>query len=403
MELLSPAGNLEKLDFVYKYGADAAYIGIKNFSLRYKADNFKSDEFEKIKEIKGDKKLYTALNIFFNNSDLKMLDENIEYLKNYPLDAFIVSDIGTLPFLQKHFPDKELHLSTQANCINKEAAKLYHNMGFSRVILGRETSLDEIKEIKDYVPELELETFVHGAMCLAYSGRCFLSREMVDRSANKGDCAHSCRWKYKIFEEKEYFLEEEKREGNYYPIYENDKYTTILSSKDLCLIDYLDKLVNAGIDSYKIEGRMKSIYYAAVVTRAYRKALDRVNGIEIKDFEKYREELFNVSHREFTTGFFFDKEDVQHTTKKTYKREYQFIGKVTKVIEEGLYQVELKNRLMKSDKIEYIGPDIIYIKDENFNIYDINNIELEKASHGKPILLKTDKNLKVGYIIRRKN
>jgi len=294
MELLAPAGNIEKLKYAYQYGADAAYIGIKNFSLRAKADNFGRNEVEYIKEIKGDKKLYCALNIFFHNEDIRKLEEQIEQFADYPFDAFIISDLGILNLLKKRFPEREMHLSTQANCVNGEAAKIYRDLGFSRLILGRETPLKDIYEIKKAVPEIELETFVHDAMCMSYSGRCFLSAMMTDRSANQGSCAHSCRWSYKVLEEKE-------RPGEYYPIEEGENYTTIMSSKDLCMIDHIQELKDAGIDSLKIEGRMKSIYYAAVITRAYRKMIDCKNGIVVPDLEGFREEIFKVSHRELNS------------------------------------------------------------------------------------------------------
>ena len=211
MELLSPAGNIEKLYYAYEYGADAAYIGIKNFSLRAKADNFSADEYEAIRKVKGNKKLYTALNIYFHDSDIETLEKESDYIHQYPLDGFIVSDIGILGFLKKNFPDKELHLSTQANCVNTEAAKMYRDMGIKRIVLGRELSLKEIEAIKNNVPDLEIEVFAHGAMCLAYSGRCFLSKYLADRSANQGDCAHSCRWQYRV-------LEESERPGEYFPV-----------------------------------------------------------------------------------------------------------------------------------------------------------------------------------------
>ncbi len=219
MELLAPAGNLEKLYYAYAYGADAAYIGLSNFSLRARAENFHEDQWRSIAEVKGDKKLFGAVNIYFHNGDLTKLADSYEYIEQYPLDAFIVSDLGAAAMLKERFPSVALHLSTQANCLNAAAAKVYHAMGFSRVVLGRETSLDEIKAIKDAVPELEIEAFVHGAMCIAYSGRCFLSRYLSDRSANQGDCAHSCRWDYRVHS-LDLALEEKQRPGEYFPIYE---------------------------------------------------------------------------------------------------------------------------------------------------------------------------------------
>ena len=252
MELLAPAGNIEKLKYAYLYGADAAYIGILNFSLRQKADNFREEEHRRLAEIKGTKKLFGALNIYFHQQDIRRLEENLDYLALYPLDAFIISDIGILPLLQKRFPGIPLHLSTQANCVNSSAARIYRDLGFSRVILGRETPLDEIADIRAKVPGLELETFVHGAMCLAYSGRCFLSRYMADRSGNQGSCSHSCRWNYRV-------LEEAERPGEYFPVETGEGFTTILSSKDLCMIDYIPDMIQAGIDSLKIEGRLKGL------------------------------------------------------------------------------------------------------------------------------------------------
>ena len=280
MELLSPAGSIEKLYYAYAYGADAAYIGIRNFSLRAKADNFKTDEHLEIKKIKKDKKLYVALNIFFHNSDLYNLEKSIDYISEYPVDAFIISDIGVLPLVKKYFPDTELHLSTQANCINTEAARIYRDMGFTRIIPGRELSLSEISEIKKALPDLEMEVFVHGAMCLAYSGRCFLSKYLADRSANQGDCAHSCRWQYRV-------LEESERQGEYFPVIEGENFTSVMSSKDICMIDHLEELKSAGVDSLKIEGRMKSIYYTAVVSRAYRKMIDSIGGKKIDNLDDY--------------------------------------------------------------------------------------------------------------------
>ena len=395
MELLAPAGNMEKLKYAYQYGADAAYIGIKNFSLRAKADNFGRDEAALMKEIKGDKKLYCALNIFFHNQDIKKLEEGIDQFADYPFDAFIISDIGILNLLKKRFPDREMHLSTQANCINSEAAKIYRDLGFSRLILGRETPLNEIIEIKRAVPEVELETFVHGAMCMAYSGRCFLSKMMTGRSANQGSCAHSCRWSYKVLEERE-------RPGEYYPIEEGENYTTIMSSKDLCMIDYIQELKDAGIDSLKIEGRMKSIYYTAVITRAYRKMIDRKNGMVIPDLEGFREEIFKVSHREFSTGFYFDKEDIEESTTKLYERQFTFLGSIGEKQSDGKWSIDVKNQIRTSDEIEFIGPDLLFIKCKNLKLYDVNGDMVKKADHGKIYTIETDTPLEEGYIIRKR-
>ncbi len=395
MELLSPAGNIEKLYYAYEYGADAAYIGIKNFSLRAKADNFSADEYEAIRRVKGNKKLYTALNIYFHDSDIETLEKESDYIHKYPLDGFIVSDIGILGFLKKNFPDKEIHLSTQANCVNTEAAKMYHDMGIKRIVLGRELSLKEIEAIKNNVPDLEIEVFAHGAMCLAYSGRCFLSKYLADRSANQGDCAHSCRWQYRV-------LEESERPGEYFPVVQGENFTSILSSKDLCMIGHLKELKDAGVDSIKIEGRMKSIYYTAVITRAYRKQLDYIEGISKEDPQPYVDEIFKVSHREFSTGFYYGKDEIEMPTFKSYMSEAQFLGSVEESAGEGIYRLDVKNQILASDSIEYIGPDLLYLKDEGFTLLDEDMQVVPKTDHGKIAYIKTDKKLKKGYIIRKK-
>ena len=395
MELLSPAGNIEKLYYAYEYGADAAYIGIKNFSLRAKADNFSADEYEAIRRVKGNKNLHTALNSYLHDSDIETVEKESDYIHQYPLDGFIVSDIGILGFLKKNFPDKELHLSTQANCVNTEAAKMYRDMGIKRIVLGRELSLKEIEAIKNNVPGLEIEVFAHGAMCLAYSGRCFLSKYLADRSANQGDCAHSCRWQYRV-------LEESERPGEYFPVVQGENFTSILSSKDLCMIDHLKELKDAGVDSIKIEGRMKSIYYTAVITRAYRKQLDHIDGISKEDPKPYVDEIFNVSHREFSTGFYYGKDDIEMPTFKSYMSEAQFLGSIEEQVGKGLYRLDVKNQILASDSIEYIGPDLLFMKDEGFTLLDEDMEPVPKTDHGKIAYIKTDKMLKKGYIIRKK-
>ena len=331
MELLSPAGNVEKLYYAYAYGADAAYIGLKKFSLRVKADNFYEDEYKKVAALKEQfpgRRLHCALNISFHDEEIDALKANLDYFKQYPIDAFIVQDIGIVPLLQKEFPNAQLHLSTQASCVNSEAVKMYKNMGFSRIVLGREISIDQIRRIKDSVPDMELETFVHGAMCIAYAGRCLMSAYLTGRSAQSGFCSHTCRWNFKLAEDRDsgndssaphiitaeearqmaqsglLTIEEQQRPGEKFPVFEGDDFTAILSSKDLRMIEHLADLRDAGVDSLKIEGRMKSVYYVAMVTRAYRKALDALEGKLTQDeAAPYIAELDNVAHRESTTGF----------------------------------------------------------------------------------------------------
>ena len=396
-ELLSPAGNLEKLMTALNYGADACYMGLDRFSLRANADNFTSGDLQEVIKVKKEsgKRLYLALNIIFHQRDLDELERMKDELSAWPFDAFIISDIGLVEFLKKNFPSSELRLSTQASCMNKESARMYYEMGFSRVILGREASIDEIKAIKDYVPSLDLECFVHGAMCMAYSGRCMLSKALTGRSANQGDCSHTCRWNYRL----NYALEEEERPGMYFPIEEHDGFTTILSSKDLMMFDHLGKLKDAGISSFKIEGRMKSEYYVALVTRAYRKALDNA-----RDKDEYRRDLYDVSHREFTTGFFFPEDDsVSTPTSYGYERSYLYLGKIGRKVEEGLYELDVKNQIRSSSPIEYIAPDVHMIKDDDFKLYDSDMNEVEKVDHGKNSYIKTSLPVKEGYLMRKEN
>lgn len=398
IELLSPAGNYEKLCTALAYGADAAYMGLTKFSLRKNAGNILPQEIEKIRAIKAQsgKKLYCTMNILFSEDQIREAESMIGGLEESPFDAFIISDIGLVPLFQKLAPSKQLHLSTQASCLNSSAARMYYDMGFSRVILGREATLDDIKRIKDKVPELELEAFVHGAMCMSYSGRCLLSSYLAGRSANQGDCSHTCRWRYKL-----YALEEEERRGEYFPISQDDEgYTTILSSKDLCMIDHLDDLVDAGLSSLKIEGRMKSVYYVALVTRAYRKMLDHD-----KERELYRDELFNVSHREFSTAFFYGRDRMEDDkisshTSYGYRREYLFLGSVLDKVDEGKYVIDVRNQIRCGRKIEYIGPDLLSLEDGSFRLADEEGKEIEKLDHGKKGFLLTDKELEKGYILR---
>jgi len=398
MELLSPAGNIEKLRYAYLYGADAAYVGVGQLSLRAKADNFSAEQAEEVRRIKVNKKLYCALNIYFHQPDMEKLEDIFDELETFPFDAFIISDIGIVAPLRRRFPQAELHLSTQANCTNAEAAKVYRDLGFSRIITAREISLKEIEAIKKAVPEVELECFVHGAMCLAYSGRCFLSKWMADRSGNRGGCAHSCRWEYRVLEEKE-------RPGEYYPLIEGENFTTLLSSKDLCLIDHLEDFKNAGVDCLKIEGRMKSLYYIAVVTRAYRKALDKLNHSGAEDPAPYREELFNVSHREFCTGFYYGKEQVEQSTDTSYERHYTFLGTLGAPADiPGRFHLNIKNKIRRGETLEWIGPDFIKQEDDSFLLFDKKGEAVDEADHGRIHTIQPGfSEAREGFILRRKN
>lgn len=385
MELLSPAGNVEKLKYAYIYGADAAYIGLKKFSLRVKADNFYDDEYKNVIELKKkypEKRLHCALNISFHDEEIDSLKENLDYFKQYPIDAFIVQDIGIVPLLQKEFPQAQLHLSTQASCVNSEAVKMYQKMGFSRVVLGREISIEQIKRIKDSVPDMEIETFVHGAMCIAYAGRCLMSAYLTGRSAQSGFCSHTCRWNFNLSTDKTSLpdkkiltleeakeiaqsgtlqIQEEQRPGEYFPIFEGEDFTAILSSKDLRMIEHLDDLKKAGVDSLKIEGRMKSIYYVAMVTRAYRKALDALEGkISVQQAKPFIDELENVSHRESTTGFYYNKADADKTTIGASDSKYQLAAQIGEQVQgqafEDLYNESQKRYKDFCETLEKMHP-----------------------------------------------
>lgn len=397
MELLAPAGNLEKLKYVYHYGADAAYLGLGRFSLRALADKFTAEDAPAVVRLKGHRKLYAAVNIFFHNADIARLEQELDLYRAFPFDGFILSDLGILRLLQKHFPQAEMHLSTQANCLNAEAAKLYRDLGFQRLILARETALADIEAIKKAVPDTEIEVFVHGAMCLAYSGRCFLSRQFSGkkRSANQGECSHTCRWKFRV-------LEEEKRPGVYLPVEEGENFTTILSSKDLAMIDHITDLKNAGVDSLKIEGRMKSIYYAALVTRAYRAAVDRAEGKPVPCFDEFRRELWNVSHREFTTGFFFDAEGMNEPNLQDYEKQYTFAASIGAYAGDGEFELEVRNTIDCGEVLEFVGPDTPAFADDTYVILNQDRLVPASAHHMYKYTIKSARPLATGMLVRRK-
>ncbi|AZR73619.1 peptidase U32 [Anoxybacter fermentans] len=384
-EVLAPAGNLEKLKVAVLYGADAVYLGGQAFNLREGADNFTIEEMKEGLEFahKRGVKVYVTVNIIPHNRDFANLPTYLKQLADLGVDAVIVSDPGILTMVKEVIPGMEIHLSTQANAVNWRSVKFWHEQGVDRVILARELSLKEIKEIRKKVPEVGLEAFVHGAMCISYSGRCLLSNYMANRNANLGKCAQSCRWKYALVEEK--------RPGHYYPVFEDERGTYIFNSKDLCMIEYIPQLVQSGLDSFKIEGRMKSLHYVATVTYVYRQAVDRY----VKDPENYEfdpiwlEELKKVSHRHYTTGFYFDPpgpEDHNYET-SAYVRNYDFMGFVRDYLPETKEAVvEVRSKFFKGDRVEIFGPqtrvfttELTYIKDEDDN-------EIEEAPHPHQII-----------------
>jgi putative protease len=356
VELLAPAGNLEKLKMAVIYGADAVYLGGEEFGLRASAGNFSMDELKEgigFAHSRG-KKVYVTMNIIPHNEDFEGMPEYIRQLRDMGTDAVIFSDPGVFDMLRQEAPDMELHLSTQANNTNWRSAAFWHRQGVKRIILARELSLNEIKEMRQNVPrDLELEMFVHGAMCISYSGRCLLSNYMAGRDANRGLCAHPCRWKY--------YLVEEKRPGEYMPVFENERGTYIFNSKDLCLIGRLPEIIGSGVTSLKIEGRMKSSYYVATIVKAYREALDAY----MADPEGYvfdsawLDEISKASHREYTTGFFEGKPggSEQIYESSSYIREYDFVGLITSYDSaSGIATIEQRNRFVIGDELEVVRP-----------------------------------------------
>jgi U32 family peptidase len=404
MELASPAGSLEKLQFAYRYGADAAYIGFSGFSLRAKAENFSIEDASAVSALVNEqgpsrkRKLYCALNAYFRDDSLSRLEDSVELLSSFPFDAFIISDLGVRPFLEKHFPGKRLHLSTQANCTNAESAKMYRDLGFSRIILARELRLREIESIRQAVPDVELEAFAHGALCLAYSGRCLLSAWMADRSSNEGLCTHSCRWDWRL-------LEEKSRPGQYFPIYEGNGFSSILSSRDICMIDHVDKLVSVGLDSIKSEGRMKSLYYTAVSTQAYRAAIDKAMGgamsPKVDDYEAIRAELFQTSHRPYTTGFYFDDKEVLQPALENTEKDWFFLGTVSEVLAPRRYRIILRNQIRIDEAIRVISPNRAPRLIDRFGLSSPKGESLSKADHGSPCILECDFDIEIDSILTR--
>ncbi|MDD3593070.1 MAG: U32 family peptidase [Candidatus Gastranaerophilales bacterium] len=354
-ELLMPAGNLEKLEYAIKYGADAVYFGMVDFSLR----SMKSGEIINRFNIKSavekaralGAKAYMTANIFAFDEDIKNLEEKMEMIKEAAPDAIIFSDFGVLRTLKKYLPDIPLHVSTQTNTLNTEAVKFWRDNGAKRIILARELSLEQIKKIRKNVPDIELETFVHGAQCMSFSGRCLLSDYMTadERKANHGNCAQPCRWNYKLLEET--------RPGEYYEIEENDKWTTILSPKDLCLIEYIPALIDAGVDSFKVEGRTKSTYYVSCIAKTYKNAINDYIKNGFIDNKYYINEVLKVRHRGYTTGFFLDKNQKGNYT---YQKEPSDVGntfcaQILDKTDKGLKTL-IKNNISMHEEYEFISP-----------------------------------------------
>lgn len=395
MELLAPAGDKNKLIMAINYGADAVYMASKRYGLRTFATNFDMEELKWATDYVHSfgKKIYITVNIIPHDSDLDGLDEYIAQLDQIGVDAVIVADLGVINIVKRVAPNLDIHVSTQANITNTETALFYASLGVKRIILARELSLEEIRQMRKRLPkEVEIEAFCHGAMCISYSGRCLLSTFMTGRDANRGACVQACRWQYEINEVNK--LEK-------YPIEEDQKGTYILNSQDMCMIKYLDQLESAGIASIKIEGRMKSEYYVANITNAYRMALDYLKTH--KDFDLPKEienEVYKSSHRQYGTGFYFGRA-TQNLATSMPESEYDFVAVTTDEIDDNKAVVEMRNRFKKGEKLDLLGPNRIEsvriekIEDEQGEILDCKKVQ-------QKVTITTDKKLKKYDIIRRK-
>ena len=403
VELLIPAGSLEVLKTAVRYGADAVYIGGEAFGLRAKAHNFTIPDMKEGIAFAHEHgcKVYLTVNVFAHNRDIEGIREYFRTLREVPVDALIISDPGVFMMAKELLPDTEIHISTQANNTNYETYRFWYRMGAKRVVSARELSLEEIGEIRKHIPEdMEIESFIHGAMCISYSGRCLLSNYFTGRDANQGACTHPCRWKYAVVEEK--------RPGEYLPVEEDDRGTYIFNSKDLCMVEYIPEMMEAGIDSFKIEGRMKTALYVATVARTYRKAIDDYKTspeLYRSNMDYYREEISKCTYRQFTTGFYFGKttEESQIYDSNTYIREYTYLGMVEQTDTQGRIVLEQRNKFAVGETIEammFDGSDqelvVQEIRDDDGNI-------MESAPHPKQRLhVDLGVQLPIGCILRRK-
>ena len=400
-ELLAPAGNLEKLKIAFEYGADAVYFGGELFSLRAAAKNFTYEDIKEGAKIAHElgKKIYCTVNVMPRNEELEKLPEFLKKLEEAKVDAVLVSDLGVFSIVKKH-TNIPIHISTQANTVNYEACNMWRELGAERVVLARECSLKEIQQIGDRIPEdLEIEIFVHGAMCISYSGRCLLSSAMAGRDSNRGACAQSCRWKYTLMEEK--------RQGEYFPIEEDEHGTYIMNSKDLCMIDHIPELMELGVSSLKVEGRNKSEYYVAIVINAYRKAID----LYFEDPENYklpdevRQEMFKVSHRQYHTGFFFNEPKSEGLIYNTndHVREYDVVAIVHDYDEETqIATCKQRNKFVKGDKVEVLSPGLIGEEFEVVELYNEDGEAIEGCPHpGMMCKVKVPYKVKRNSFIRK--
>ncbi len=398
-EILSPCGDMECLHSALNFGADAVYLAGKTFGMRTAPKNFSTEELKnacKIAHEKG-KKVYLTCNTLPRNKDISDIPDFLSMAEDCGVDAFIIADIGVFELAKEYTPNVERHISTQGGVVNYESANVWYNLGAKRVVLARELSLDEIAEIRTKIPsELEIECFVHGAMCVSFSGRCLISSYLTGRDANRGDCAQPCRWKYHLFEEN--------REGQFFPVEESTDGTYLYNSKDMCMIEHIDKLCNAGISSLKIEGRAKSAYYTAVTTNAYRKAVDEYfeNTDDYKLSPWIKEELEKISHRAYSTGFYFGTEPGQETQNGGYIRKYNAVA----VCEENRGDIALisqRNKFYVGDTLDVLPPSGIPFCVTALSLTDEEGNEVESAPHPmQRLLMKVDTEIPSGSVIRKK-
>ncbi len=385
-ELLIPAGSLEVLKTAVLYGADAVYLGGEAFGLRAKAKNFSMEEIREGIAFAHERgvRVYITANILAHNEDLEGVEAYFHELKAFPPDALIISDPGVFALARRILPEMDIHISTHANNTNYGTYQFWWNLGAKRVVSARELTLEEIREIRRHIPEeMEIESFIHGAMCISYSGRCLLSNYFVGRDANQGSCTHPCRWKYAVMEES--------RPGEYMPVEENARGTFIFSSRDLCMIEHIPELMESGIDSFKIEGRMKTALYVAAVARTYRKAIDdylESEALYQKNLPWYKEEIGKCTCREFSTGFYFGKpsENGQIYQSSTYIKNYTYLGTVEAVDEQGRCRIEQKNKFTVGETIEVMKPDGRNLEVKVKGIWDEEGKSQESAPHARQIL-----------------
>ena len=398
LEVLSPAGDMERFEAAINYGADAVYLAGKNFGMRASPDNFTFEQLIEAVQKAHDKniKVYLTCNTLPRNNEIPGFEDFIINVEKCGVDAVIVADLGLLSLIKKYTPEMEIHMSTQTGIVNYATANTLYDMGVKRAVLARELSIEEIKGIRDRVSaDMELEVFVHGAMCVSFSGRCLLSQYLVNRDANRGECAQPCRWGYHLMEEK--------RDGLYFPIFEDEKGTYILNSKDLCMIDHIDKLADAGVTSLKIEGRAKSAYYVAAVTNAYRMAVDwhiEHDNEPLPDWIK--DEVFKVSHRKYCNGFFFGRpEDSQYYETGGYVRNYDVVAVIDRCENDVVYATQ-RNRFFAGDELEVMSPGEkpILIKPDKF--FNENGEEIQTINHAMmKFSFKSKEKFNSGSIIRK--